>query len=222
MKSFADKLRECISSTKGVDTVILAKALDVSQSSVSQWQLGQKTPSKNNMIKLANFFRVPIEYFFNDDLEIMPNQNSILKKDNDDTIYVPFFKDGSVSAGKGNEIADLGDCDFLPFKPQDLRLMFGVSPNAKLGIIPCFGNSMEPTIAESSLVVFQFVSDIIEGSVYVCRYDNELFVKRIKKRPKLSLISDNKEYEPIEISEENEIQILGRVVGCYSIISKKI
>ena len=51
MKSFADKLRECISSTKGVDTVILAKALDVSQSSVSQWQLGQKTPSKNKAKK---------------------------------------------------------------------------------------------------------------------------------------------------------------------------
>lgn len=221
MKSFAEKLRECISKSTGIDTVILAKAMNVSQSSVSQWQLGQKTPSRNNMIKLANFFRVPIEYFLDDELETTPNLSNILKKDND-TIYIPFFKDGSVSAGKGNEISDLGDCDFLPFKPQDLRLMFGVSPNAKLGIIPCFGNSMEPTIAESSLVVFQFVSDIIEGSVYVCRYDNELFVKRIKKRPKLSLISDNKEYEPIEISEDNEIQILGRVVGCYSINSKRI
>lgn len=222
MKSFAEKLRECISEVKGMDTVILAKAMDVSQSSVSQWQLGQKTPSKNNMRKLADFFRVPIEYFLDDGLEIMPNSSNMLKKDNDDTVYVPFFKDGSVSAGKGNEIAELGDCDFLPFKPEDLRLMFGVSPNAKLGIIPCFGNSMEPTIAESSLVVFQFVSDVIEGSVYVCRYDGELFVKRIKKRPELSLTSDNKEYEPIIVSEENEIQILGRVVGCYSINSKKI
>ena len=222
MKSFAEKLRECISKSTSIDTVILAKAINVSQSSVSQWQLGQKTPSKNNMKKLANFFNVPIEYFLDDELEIIPKTSNIIKKDSDDTIYVPFFKDGAVSAGKGNEIAELGDCDFLPFKPEDLRLMFGVSPNAKLGIIPCLGNSMEPTIAESSLVVFQFVSDIIEGSVYVCRYDNELFVKRIKKRPKLSLISDNKEYEPIEISEESEIQILGRVVGCYNIISKKI
>ncbi|CAM2902037.1 Uncharacterised protein [Campylobacter hyointestinalis] len=37
MKSFAEKLKECISATKGIDTVILAKAMDVSQSSVSQW-----------------------------------------------------------------------------------------------------------------------------------------------------------------------------------------
>lgn len=222
MKSFAEKLRECISKSTSIDTVILAKAINVSQSSVSQWQLGQKTPSKNNMKKLANFFNVPIEYFLNDELEIIPKTSNIIKKDSDDTIYVPFFKDGAVSAGKGNEIAELGDCDFLPFKPEDLRLMFGVSPNAKLGIIPCLGNSMEPTITESSLVVFQFASDVIEGSVYVCRYNNELLVKRIKKRPKLSLISDNKEYEPIFITEGSEIQILGRVVGCYSIISKKI
>jgi transcriptional regulator with XRE-family HTH domain len=72
MKSFVEKLRECISKSTSIDTVILAKAINVSQSSVSQWQLGQKTPSKNNMKKLANFFNVPIEYFLDDELEIIP------------------------------------------------------------------------------------------------------------------------------------------------------
>ena len=61
----------------------------------------------------------------------------------------------------------------------------------------------------------------IEGAIYVCRYDNELLVKRFKKRPHFALISDNRAYEPIKIEEDVSIEILGRVVGSYSINSKR-
>ena len=61
----------------------------------------------------------------------------------------------------------------------------------------------------------------IEGAIYVCRYDNELLVKRFKKRPHFALISDNRAYEPIKIEEDLSIEILGRVVGSYSINSKR-
>ena len=47
-------------------------------------------------------------------------------------------------------------------------------------------------------------------------------MKTIKKRPMLALISDNKDYEPIIIEEELNVEILGRVVGCYAINSKRI
>ena len=61
----------------------------------------------------------------------------------------------------------------------------------------------------------------IEGAIYVCRYDNELLVKRFKKRPHFALISDNRDYEPIKIEEDLSIEILGRVVGSYSINSNR-
>lgn len=61
----------------------------------------------------------------------------------------------------------------------------------------------------------------IEGAIYVCRYDNELLVKRFKKRPHFALISDNRDYEQIKIEEDLSIEILGRVALCYSINSKR-
>ena len=153
---------------------------------------------------------------------IATKQDYLLHKKQPDTIYVPFFKDGLASAGKGIINFDTGDYDYIPFKESDLKLMFNVNPKSKLGIIPCAGNSMEPTIKEGDLIVFQQDFSQIEGAIYVCRYDDELFVKRLRKRPKIALISDNKDYEPIEINEAENIDILGRVVGCYSIKSKQI
>ncbi|EAI4415590.1 LexA family transcriptional regulator [Campylobacter fetus] len=147
------------------------------------------------------------------------SQNNISINIKEDTIYVPFFKDGAVSAGFGTE--DFGnDCDFLPFKKQDLRLMFGAHSTANIGIIPCIGNSMQPTIEEGELVVFQQDNTQSEGAIYVVRFENELFVKRLKKSP-LQLVSDNKEYEPISLGEFGEIEILGRVIGSYSINTKR-
>lgn len=60
--------------------------------------------------------------------DITKNKISInIKEEN---VYVPFFKDGVVSAGFSTH--DFGnDCDFLPFKKQDLRLMFGSHNTAK-------------------------------------------------------------------------------------------
>ncbi|CZE47899.1 S24 family peptidase [Campylobacter geochelonis] len=119
------------------------------------------------------------------DINLLPNDDytgSISIEVKKDTIYIPFFKDGAVSAGFGTPNFE-NDCDFLPFKKQDLRLMFGIANILAIGIIPCIGNSMEPTIDEGELVVFQVDGSATEGAIYVVRFENELFVKRLQKRP---------------------------------------
>ncbi|WP_169753653.1 XRE family transcriptional regulator, partial [Campylobacter mucosalis] len=220
MKTFAQKIDELLKE-KGVNTVQLADILGVSQSLISQWLSGEKE-TKKFLIPLSKFSGYSVKYFIDNNIDTPEQANTQSDTDSkSDTIYVPFFKDGVVSAGFGNENDDLGVPELLPFNPEDLRIMFNVSPKAKIGIIPCFGNSMEPTIHESDLIVFCCDNqEAIEGAIYVCRYDGELFVKRFKKRPHLALISDNKDYEPIKIEESLNIDIIGRVVGSYSINSK--
>ncbi|MBE3610507.1 XRE family transcriptional regulator [Campylobacter californiensis] len=219
MKTFAQKIEEVLKD-KNINTVQLAEKLGVSQSLISQWLSGEKRTRKF-LKPLADFSGYPIEYFLDDNMETIVQLRSEINDDSD-TVYVPFFKDGVVSAGFGAENGDLGEPDLLPFKPEDLRIMFNVSPKATIGIIPCFGNSMEPTIHESDLVVFCHDNqEPIEGAIYVCRYDGELLVKRFKKRPHLALISDNKDYDPIKIEEFLSVGIIGRVVGSYSINSKR-
>lgn len=198
---------------------------DITESGIKFWFADEKNKPEIAKAKLiCEILDIPVnDLIIQDIFQIAPAQNIETTDEADkNTIYVPFFKDGVVSAGFGAENGDLGDPDMLPFKPEDLRIMFNVSPRARIGIIPCFGNSMEPTIMESDLVVFcHDGQEAIEGAIYVCRYDNELLVKRFKKRPYFALISDNKDYEPIKIAEDLNIEILGRVVGSYSINSKR-
>lgn len=220
MKTFAQKIDDLLKD-RAITTQQLADRVGVSQSLVSQWKLGAKTIGKKNLKALVDYSGYSIEYWYDDNIDI-PEKVDEGSESAENTVYVPFFKDGVVSAGFGAENGDLGDPDMLPFKPEDLRIMFNVSPKARIGIIPCFGNSMEPTIMESDLVVFcHDGQEAIEGAIYVCRYDNELLVKRFKKRPYFALISDNRDYEPIKIAEDLNIEILGRVVGSYSINSKR-
>lgn len=220
MKTFAQKIDDLLKE-RAITTQQLADRVGVSQSLVSQWKLGAKTIGKKNLASLVDYSGYSIDYWYDDNIDTPEKIDGGSQADKN-TIYVPFFKDGVVSAGFGAENGDLGDPDMLPFKPEDLRIMFNVSPKARIGIIPCFGNSMEPTIMESDLVVFcHDGQEAIEGAIYVCRYDNELLVKRFKKRPYFALISDNRDYEPIKIAEDLNIEILGRVVGSYSINSKR-
>lgn len=218
MKTFSQKIAELLKD-KGINTVQFANILGVSQSLVSQWLSGEKG-TKKFLVAISKFSGYPTEYFIDDNIETL--EQIANKSDKNNTIYVPFFKNGIVSAGFGGENNELGAPELLPFTTEDLRIMFNVSPNAKIGIVPCFGNSMEPTIQESDLIVFCCdMQEVIEGAIYVCRYDGELFVKRFKKRPYLALISDNKDYEPIKIKEDLSVDIIGRVVGSYSINSKR-
>ena len=198
---------------------------DITESGIKFWFADEKNKPEIAKAKLiCEMLDIPVNDLIIQDIFQIASAQNVEAADEADknTIYVPFFKDGVVSAGFGAENGDLGDPDMLPFKPEDLRIMFNVSPKARIGIIPCFGNSMEPTIMESDLVVFcHDGQEAIEGAIYVCRYDNELLVKRFKKRPYFALISDNKDYEPIKIEEDLAIEILGRVVGSYSINSKR-
>lgn len=67
---------------------------------------------------------------------------------------------------------------------------------------------MQPTIEEGELVVFQQDGTQSESAIYVVC--NELFVKRLKKRP---LISNNANYEQINLNESQSFEVLGRVIG---------
>ena len=205
---------------------ILTKAgYEISESGIKFWFKDDKNKREIEKAQaMCELLGIPTNDLILQDLFqiVPPDKEAGDRENNSNTVYVPFYKDGVVSAGRGAENDDFGEPELLPFNPNDLKIMFNVSPHAKLGIVPCFGNSMEPTIKESDLVVFCDDINQIEGAIYVCKYENEIFIKRIKKRPTLALISDNKDYEPIIIEEELNVEILGRVVGCYAINSKRI
>ena len=58
---FAERLKE-LRLEKGIGQVELAKALNVSNGIISLWENGLREPKLSNLISLAQFFHVSIDY----------------------------------------------------------------------------------------------------------------------------------------------------------------
>ena len=58
---FATRIRE-LRLDKGVGQVELAKALDVSKGIISLWENGLREPKLSNLVALAKYFEVSIDY----------------------------------------------------------------------------------------------------------------------------------------------------------------
>lgn len=131
---------------------------------------------------------------------------------NDDIVSIPFYEDIRASAGSG-AYNEAETAEQLNFPKSFLRQYFGLISFNNLSIIIGKGDSMSPTLPESCYLLVQNGS-VNDGEICIARLDDELYVKRLQKRPKLKLISDNKAYDPIELEGEN-FNIIGRVVGYF-------
>ncbi|EOH3683822.1 helix-turn-helix transcriptional regulator [Campylobacter lari] len=200
-------LQEMIDFYNVKDKFELAKHLKLSKESAHNWP--SRLSKKHILI-------------YEKDKEIKKSSKNTEEKNiiNDDIVLIPFYKDSSASAGFGS-INYENSVQHIPFNKQDLRLMFNIQGFLKIGIIPVIGDSMHPTIKEGEMIVFQDDGSMIEGGIYVIEHQNEVFVKRLRKRP-LSLISDNENYPPITIEENEEIKIIGRVVGTYDLNYRRL
>jgi transcriptional regulator with XRE-family HTH domain len=52
----------------GLRQADLARALGLSRASIHAWETGKAKPSRDNIQKLINYFRIPADYFFDDEI----------------------------------------------------------------------------------------------------------------------------------------------------------
>ena len=148
------------------------------------------------------------------DTEIVSSNGVFLPQtlNDDDIVSIPFYEDVRASAGSG-AYNEAETAEQLNFPKSFLRQYFGLISFNNLSIIIGSGDSMFPTLPENCyLVIHQ--GNVKEGEICVARIEDELYVKRLQKLPKLKLFSDNKVYEPIELEGKN-FEIIGRVVGYF-------
>ena len=83
-------------------------------------------------------------------------------------------------------------------------------------LMDVFGNSMAPEIKDGDTVLIdQSQKAIIAGTIYAVGIEDTIMVKRIERHPrKLVLLSDNKEYAPLYLADEEigGIRIIGKVL----------
>jgi len=139
-------------------------------------------------------------------------------------VQVPYFENGLAAGSYGGAINYEEAPIVLSINPDFLKNVLSVKNFHNLFILNVVGNSMEPTLNPGDLIFVNPIENdyatIITGAIYVILFENECFVKRIEKDPvkkQIRLLSDNKNYQPIEIKNEelDNLTIIGRVVGKF-------
>lgn len=128
-----------------------------------------------------------------------------------ENISIPFFENVYASAGSGL-INDENPPKTLEFSKSFIRDYLGTTEFSSLNIIKSKGDSMQPTIPKNALL-FVRLGHVKEGHICVVRLEDELYVKRLQKRPVIKLISDNPDYDPIVLHEDENFELIGTVLG---------
>lgn len=215
-----------------------AERFGITARTLQNYEYGNTSPSIDFIQKISQEYDIAPEYFFDygeklfrNSSAIVPQYSSSMQKKgssisktnithtnsspktlNDDIVSIPFYEDIRASAGSG-AYNEAETAEQLNFPKSFLRQYFGLISFNNLSIIIGKGDSMSPTLPENCYLLVQNGS-VNDGEICIARLDDELYVKRLQKRPKLKLFSDNKNYEPIELEGEN-FEILGRVVGYF-------
>ena len=80
------------------------------------------------------------------------------------------------------------------------------------------GSSMQPDIQDGDIVWVVHTSEISDGHVGICTIDGNAVCKRVEidqSGRAVRLLSDNRECADIELTENMDFRVLGRVVGVW-------
>lgn len=137
------------------------------------------------------------------------------------TFFIPDFESeqsapyisGGVSAGFPSPAADFTESNI------DLNKELAKNPLATF-YVKVNGNSMiDAGINDKDILVVDRSIEPRDNKIAVCLVDGEFTVKRIKlDKDCLYLLPENKNYQPIKITEENQITIWGIVTYIIKMI----
>lgn len=106
-----------------------------------------------------------------------------------------------LSAGKGNEMLDES---FEEYKVDEMGCDFALRVS---------GDSMEPDLPNGSIVLIKKCDILDEGQVGAFYFNGAVYCKRLlRKDGKVFLQSNNPQYEPIEVHEQDELIVYGQVI----------
>ena len=90
------------------------------------------------------------------------------------------------------------------------------SPSKRYSIVNAYGDSMQPYIHDKDLLIVEHTTEQIkDGRVYIFRYEDALYVKRLVNNiTEVITKSDNTEYKPVILDKKtDDFEIIGQIVG---------
>lgn len=220
VESFGDRINLIIDSLGGPGKA--AEKIGTNYTTLKRWKSDEAEPSLSTLVKIAEVAEVSLDWLMKGLTDAAVSENKAIYEidknlPDDEYAYIPAY-DVEVSAGNGAVcLGEATATKHLAFRRQWLTAR-GLREQS-LAALFTKGDSMTPTIPESAVVVINREhTQALDGKVYVIRIDDRHFVKRTQWLigGGLRLISDNKFYEPLDITkadmEANNIEICGQVI----------
>lgn len=188
------------------------QGIDINKSSLSRIESGDRQKIDSTLlVGLSNlyhfnFFKyIGLNEKLNNNLNTTGNAKILT-----DEILINIPVMAKASAGNG----------YLNFSNQPLynKLIRKNGFHEHCYLIEVAGNSMEPLIQDGAFVVVDpYQTDYLEGKVYVIKYEDEVYIKRVLLKPEAKVMilkSINQDYEDkyISIDQAEQIKIIGRAV----------
>lgn len=139
----------------------------------------------------------------------------LVKTNNNDIASLNYYPNVFASCGNGLTIFDESSEKIAVTKD----IISGYSAKNSYSVISARGSSMSPTINDDDKLIIQHNQNeqIIDDNVYLFRYNDQLFIKRLVKNiDQLVCISENPRFEDrIIMPTADNFSIIGKVVGLF-------
>ena len=172
----------------------------ISKSMISRWETGQTDPSITNVKYLMQLFNVGYSYFIDDNPDKAPTNIQPISRN---VIKVPII--GSIAMG--TPILAEQNIDGY----DAIELNYNI-PADELFELECKGHSMEPTIPDGAIGLFEKTKEVEDGEIAAVQvdHDEEATLKRVEHSGNHILLRPDNPIYPTYILDENHP---GRIIG---------
>ncbi|WP_075290725.1 XRE family transcriptional regulator [Histophilus somni] len=205
--------------TAGLSQIELAQKVGVSQNAISKIIKGE-TSNPRYLVQLATALQVDIVWLQSGigEMKAKTDVSTIdTEQDYSDTHIEIELYDIKLSAGNGKPVIEWvprKSDEPLLFREAWFRAKKLFPDNCKAMYVR--GHSMTPVLEDWDTVIVDISdTEIADGEVYALVYNKNFYIKQIIRTGKgVQLISFNPNYEPINIPDEDliNLQVIGRKV----------
>ncbi|MBX9609721.1 MAG: helix-turn-helix transcriptional regulator [Gammaproteobacteria bacterium] len=198
----------------------LASLFGVTQKGARKWLEGESMPSPTRWPEFGAKLHVRPEWLFLGQGGKTEASRTASVIDRPPTLSIPLLS-SFASMGLGFPVQEHETViDNLRLSQDWCRRNLNVSNLGNLAALSAYGDSMRPTFDDGDiLIVDRGISSLTVDAVYVLQFRDELYVKRIQRRPDGAVVirSDNALYEPLVIDPASDgLRVLGRVVWAWN------
>ncbi|MBY5035619.1 XRE family transcriptional regulator [Streptococcus gallolyticus] len=213
---------------KGHTQQAVAEQLGINRASYTSWELGRAKPNQANLDKLAAILEVEPTYF-ESSYAIVSNylqlsaQNRLKAE-----LYVEELLEAQEAEQRAAQIVPLFAVSVLENIPlsaghgasyfDDYSQTTVYAEQEYYYDFACFvdGESMQPAFQNGEVAMFKESSFDYDGAVYAISLNGSTYIKKVyREANRYRIESINPEYQDMYAYEEDEFQIVGKVIGHF-------